>query len=76
MARPTRTDARILDDHTVSETLRVYGQMSADYRDLFTEQGRRWQADPALSATEGPRRSMPMSRSSTNRSRPLAMFSR
>jgi hypothetical protein len=25
-ARPTRPDARILDDHTISETLRVYGK--------------------------------------------------
>jgi hypothetical protein len=44
-ARPTRPDARILDDHTISETLRVYGQMAEDYRDLFAEQGRRWQAE-------------------------------
>ena len=44
-ARPTRPDARILDDHTISETLRVYGQMAEDYRDLFAEQGRRWHAE-------------------------------
>jgi hypothetical protein len=44
-ARPTRPDARILDDHTISETLRVYQQMADDYRDLFAEQGRRWQAE-------------------------------
>lgn len=44
-ARPSRPDARILDDHTVSETLRVYGQMAQDYRNLFAEQGRRWQAE-------------------------------
>jgi hypothetical protein len=50
-AQPGRLDAKILDDHAVSETLRVYGQMSADYRDSFAEQGRRWQADPTLSAT-------------------------
>jgi hypothetical protein len=50
-ARPARPDARILDDDTVSETLRVYGQMAHDYRELFAEQGRRWQADAALSAT-------------------------
>ncbi|PZS33187.1 MAG: hypothetical protein DLM61_05620 [Pseudonocardiales bacterium] len=51
-ARPTRPDARILDDRTVSETLRVYGRMSADYHNLFAEQGRRSQADPTLSATQ------------------------
>lgn len=51
-ARPTRPDARILDHHTVSETLRVYGQTAADYRNLFAEQGRRWQAEPTLSATQ------------------------
>ena len=50
-ARPSRPDARILDDHTVSETLRVYGQMADDYRDLFAEQGRRWQAETTLTAT-------------------------
>lgn len=44
-ARPSRPDARILDDHTVSETLRVYGQMAQDYRNLFAEQGRRWHAE-------------------------------
>jgi hypothetical protein len=44
-ARPTRPDARILDDHTISETLRVYGQMADDYHDLFAKQGRRWQAE-------------------------------
>lgn len=44
-ARPTRPDARILDDDTIFETLRVYGQMAEDYRDLFAEQGRRWQAE-------------------------------
>ncbi len=51
-ARPTRPDAKILDDHTVSETLRVYGQMAADYHNLFAEQGRRWQAETTLSATQ------------------------
>ncbi len=50
-ARPSRPDARILDDHTVSETLRVYGQMADDYRTLFAEQGRRWQADTTLTTT-------------------------
>jgi hypothetical protein len=50
-ARPSRPDARILDDHTVSETLRVYGQMAADYRDLFAEQARRWAAQD-LTAVE------------------------
>ncbi len=50
-ARPSRPDAKILDDHTVSETLRVYGQMADDYRTLFAEQGRRWQAEPTLSTT-------------------------
>jgi hypothetical protein len=50
-ARPSRPDARILDDHTVSETLRVYGQMAADYRNLFAEQGRRWQAETTLTTT-------------------------
>jgi len=44
-ARPSRLDARILDDHTICETLRVYGQLAADYRELFAEQGRRWQAE-------------------------------
>jgi hypothetical protein len=51
-ARPSRPDARILDDHTVAETLRVYGQMAQDYRALFAEQGRRWQAQTTLSATQ------------------------
>jgi hypothetical protein len=51
-ARPSRPDPRILDDHTVSETLRVYGQMAEDYRDLFAEQGRRWQAITTLTATQ------------------------
>ncbi len=50
-ARPSRRDARILDDETVSETLRVYGQMADDYRDLFAEQARRWQR-PDLTAPE------------------------
>ncbi len=50
-ARPSRPDARILDDSTVSETLRVYGQMAQDYRELFAEQGRRWQADTTLTTT-------------------------
>lgn len=50
-ARPSRPDARILDDHTISETLRVYGQMAVDYRNLFAEQGRRWQAEPTLTTT-------------------------
>ena len=50
-ARPTRRDARILDDHTVTETLRVYGQMAQDYRTLFAEQGRRWQAETTPSTT-------------------------
>jgi len=35
----------------VSETLRVYGQMADDYRDLFAEQGRRWQAETTLTTT-------------------------
>jgi len=48
-ARPARADARILDDHTVAETRRVYGQMAQDYRTLFAEQGRRWQAQRASS---------------------------
>ncbi|MFI0454531.1 hypothetical protein [Actinomadura sp. 6N118] len=43
-ARPDRPNARVLDDHTVAETRRVYGQMAADYEELFGEQGRRWQA--------------------------------
>jgi hypothetical protein len=53
-ARPSRPDARILDDHTVSETLRVYGQMAQDYRNLFAEQGRRWQTEtiPATTARQ------------------------
>jgi len=50
-ARPTRADARILDDHTIAETLRVYGQMAQDYRNLFAEQGRRWRAETILSTT-------------------------
>lgn len=50
-ARPCRPDARILDDHTVSETLRVYGQMAKDYRNLFAAQGRRWQAELTLTPT-------------------------
>jgi hypothetical protein len=50
-ARPSRPDARILDDSTVSETLRVYGQMAQDYRELFAEQGRRWQAHTTLTTT-------------------------
>jgi hypothetical protein len=50
-ARPARPNAKILDDHTVSATLRVYGQMAKDYRDLFAEQGRRWQADTTLTTT-------------------------
>jgi hypothetical protein len=50
-ARPNRPDARILDDHTVSETLRVYGQMAQDYRDLFAEQGRRWQTETTPATT-------------------------
>jgi hypothetical protein len=50
-ARPCRPDARILDDHTVTETLRVYGQMAQDYRTLFAEQGRRWQTQTTLSTT-------------------------
>jgi hypothetical protein len=29
-AQPSRPDAAILDDHTVSETLRVYGQTGRD----------------------------------------------
>ncbi|MGH3833583.1 MAG: hypothetical protein ACRDRS_24630 [Pseudonocardiaceae bacterium] len=47
-ARPSRPDAKILDDHTVAETLRVYGTMSEDYRALFAEQGRRWRAETTL----------------------------
>lgn len=50
-ARPSRPDARILDDYTVTETLRVYGQMAQDYRTLFAEQGRRWQAQTTLNTT-------------------------
>jgi hypothetical protein len=50
-ARPSRPDAKILDDFTVSETLRVNGKMAQDYRDLFAEQGRRWQAETTLTAT-------------------------
>jgi hypothetical protein len=50
-ARPARPDARILDDYTVSETLRVYGQMAQDYRTLFAEQGRRWQTETTLTTT-------------------------
>jgi hypothetical protein len=53
-ARPTRADARILDDHTVAETRRVYGQMAQDYRTLFAEQGRRWQAQSALTTATRP----------------------
>lgn len=52
-ARPTRADAKILGDHDVSETLRVYGVMATDYEHLFAEQGRRWQAetlDPGTTA--------------------------
>ena len=44
-ARPSRPDAMILDDYTVSEALRIYGQMAVDYRRVFAEQGRRWQAE-------------------------------
>jgi hypothetical protein len=36
------------DHHTVSET---YGQMADDYRDLFAEQGQRWQAETTLTTT-------------------------
>jgi hypothetical protein len=48
-ARPGRLDAKVLDDHTVSETLRVYGVMAEDYQTLFAVQGRRWQDDKDLS---------------------------
>ncbi len=44
-ARPGRPDAKILDNYTVLETLRIYGQLAADYRSLFAEQGRRWHAE-------------------------------
>ena len=44
-ARPGRPDARIVDNYTVSEILRLYGQLAADYRRLFAEQGRRWRAE-------------------------------
>lgn len=50
-ARPSRPDARIVDDYTVSETLRIYGQMAVDYRSLFAEQGRRWQAETISNTT-------------------------
>lgn len=50
-ARPSRPGARILDDQTVSETVRVYGQMTEDYRSLFAEQGRRWRAESTLTKT-------------------------
>ncbi|MGH3513178.1 MAG: hypothetical protein ACRDRB_12980 [Pseudonocardiaceae bacterium] len=51
-ARPTRPDARVLDDKTVGETLRVYETMADDYRSLFAEQGRRWQAEPTLTPAD------------------------
>jgi hypothetical protein len=51
-ARPDRPGARVLDDHTVSETLRVYGVMAGDYEHLFAGQGRRWQALPGLSPAQ------------------------
>ncbi len=47
-ARPTRPDAAVLDDETVSETRRVYGRMASDYRELFATQARRWQAQDGL----------------------------
>jgi len=50
-ARPSRPDATILDDYTVSETLRIYGQMAIDYRRVFAEQGRRWQAETTSDVT-------------------------
>lgn len=40
----------MLDDHTVVETLRVYGERAEDYKMLFAEQGRRWQAEQAPAA--------------------------
>jgi len=47
-ARSRSTSLGSSDDHTVAETLRVYGQMAHDYRTLFAEQGRRWQAQATL----------------------------
>lgn len=49
-AQPSRPDARIIDNYTVSETLRIYGQMAVNYRSLFAEQGRRWQAETTSNA--------------------------
>ncbi|MGH3722379.1 MAG: hypothetical protein ACRDRI_26770 [Pseudonocardiaceae bacterium] len=51
-ARPSRPDARVLDDETVAETLRVYGTMADDHRSLFAEQGRRRQAEPTLTPAD------------------------
>ena len=50
-AQPSRPDAMILDDYTVSEALRIYGQMAVDYRRVFAEQGRRWQAETTTGTT-------------------------
>ncbi len=47
-ARPTRPDAAVLDDATVSETRRVYGRMATDYRELFATQAQAWQAEAGL----------------------------
>jgi len=51
-ARPSRPNARVLDDETVAETLRVSGTMADDYRSLFAEQGRRWQAQATLTPAD------------------------
>jgi hypothetical protein len=50
-ARPGRPDARTLDNYTVAETLRIYGQLAADYRGLFAKQGRRWQLETTADTT-------------------------
>lgn len=50
-ARPSRPDARIVSDYTVSETLRIYGQMAVHYRSVFAEQGRRWLAEATSNTT-------------------------
>ena len=43
-ARPSRFDARSLDDATVARTRRVYSKVAAECRDLYVEQARRWTA--------------------------------